>query len=546
MFNEKARGSARTVKLWCVAAALMFTSAPFAIAHAATDAAPGAAPATDPLAFTPEQTVNLCMVNATPDFDDIDSTRITMGTWTLFDNGDDPRMAIARVKAHVATIPAMHVISERYEGNHGTLDIVESLEGTTEDAKRGIPMRVEVDSDLGLIGSTLESSEGVGMMPQWTSYYVCQMASYAANAPQPVSPSATVAAEKPKRHLFNNPFKKAEENKPDPVIVAKRELFIHGREALYRRAERAGKAFVIVPLTNLATKYNTAARDTLKTEQLMPYWAEGSARTLWTVKGRTSGELSFGTWSSEARIGLRGYFDVIGKGKSWFGLYIVDPGTYEMRSATIERRNIALPTAQGAPSGKSIGTLTATNTMDKLFQLKEEWHDPTYASKGYDQSYCVMELVDGHCVQYATQRQYVTEQQSAGGYKTKVTETLVPGWTARIDLKVPFASFKAVAGEVALVDGLVLDRSSMDIDPNSCKPTNSGGSCALTELTPWRIPATVTDVQAALGREQNDFAARRIYEAAKPIPLTVDATPLAEPTQGFEAGWARPFERKAK
>lgn len=484
--------------------------------------------------FTADQTLALCEVNAQPEFDLVDSKLAVTASWTLFDTKEDAHVVLARVKAQLASDTNVTVTGERYDGNHGWLDMSAGPERS--------PGHLEVDSDMGLVGVSLESSMKLAVLQRAAmTFQVCKLAAYATSTPLPTDPSAPKPAVR--GPIFRNPFKR---EKPDAAATANLATYIHGKASLYQRARSSGKGFVIVPVTNMTDKYALGASlGKVKTDQLQDYWAEGSGRTIWRAKGDDKRELVIGAWASQSRVGLRGFVQDVDVGKSVYQLYIVEPGTYDLRGAAMERRNISLPKGSGKAFGKTLGDFRARFTQDDVFQNGEQWKDPTFITEGYDQSYCVTQLVDGHCIDSVTQRQYATRQATAGGYEKTIVATAAPGFAASVELATPFASFTVGRGEVALLDGFVLDRSSMDIDPASCKASATSGSCALKEFSPWRVSAAVPAYTARVANMPATSPVRPIFEAAKPASLVVNARAMPPPTDGYEAGWASKVERTA-
>lgn len=499
-----------------------------------------------PVPFSPEKTAALCNANVAVNVEFADDTRATIGSWTLFDNGEDAHASMARVKQAVVSSPGMRVVSERYFGRQGTIELMSSPVPATNDPADDVPMRVDVDTGMGAVSVVMQTTLGGATFGGWSAYHVCRMAAIATGTPLPAQPGN--APEKPKRKIFNNPFKKeSSASKAIAERAAVRKAQSDALDALYQRAAHAGKAFVIVPVLGMDRKYKDLDTKQVQTEKMAEFWADGSASVQWRASGEKAEELSIGPWTNLTRVGLHGFVEYVDVGKARYALYLVDPGDYDLMAARMDRRGGVVPKPTGGKvAAATVGTFVAKNTSDRFYDLTQEWHDATYTTNGYDQSYCALqEMPSGRCIQWGSQRQQYQTQTSAAGYRDKIKAKMVPGLSTTAELAKPFASFVVAAGDIVLLDGFTLDREGVEVDANSCKAFGDGAKCGLTDFVLWRLPAVPRDVQAGLTASLDPVVGARWFSSAVPKVLNVVGKPKPEPMDGYEAGWARQFGLKA-
>ncbi|MEZ2418016.1 hypothetical protein [Luteibacter sp. RCC_6_2] len=496
-----------------------------------------------PVPFTPEQTTELCLANVSREYEVVDDSRVTVTTWTFFDDTDDARKAIDRVKGYLASTPGMSLVSERYHDKQGVVEFTASPVPPTNRPGDDNPMKVEVDEGMGAVGVSSVMPLQSAMLGDWPAYHLCKLAAIASRTPLPPKPDASV--EKPKPAKFSNPFKRS--GTASTNVIAKANIVNRGREAWYERAKYAGKAFLVVPALDVGAKYRGLDTGKLQTEHLAEFWADVSSRTIWRGRGDGS-DVQTGAWSSQSKMGLGGFVHVLSAGKSRYALYAVDPGKYELVGGAIEKRGGALPKPEGVKSAKpAVGSLMVKNTLDRSYEIVKEWHDASYRTQSYDQQYCSRQLAaSGQCVEWSSQRQHDRVQTSAAGYSDKVNTKMTPGLAESVELSKPFASFEVSRGDVAMIDGFFMDRNGDQADASSCKASEGGATCQLTGLTLWRIPARIDDVRKNLGTLKEGSTAWRIFSGAKIVPLTVNATAMPDALDGYEAGWARRYIMKAK
>jgi len=500
-----------------------------------TAASAGVAQSTS-TSFKPEQTQAICHMNFSPGSAPLDSGRSNYSTWTMYDGGDGAHAAFARAKSRAAASTGMVVTSERYFGKQGQLGISVTPDSSLSiNGNQVLSMQVDMDDGMGVISVSMQTENGQLLAMDAAEFTMCSMVAAATQTPAPPSPGADGEERKP---IFSNPFRKKDASSS---VRESQELQRNVLDALYKRAAQAGKAFVVMPVLDMDTKYREFTTKQLQTEHLAAYFADGTSHSIWrSVQG---GELSAGPWTASYAVGLHGFWGSVVVGKSNYALYMLDPGTYELKAASIERRGGILPTTNGNPmTARGIGTITAVKTLDRFFTVSTKWQDPVYTTQYYDQSYCVQEIAaSGRCVTWDTQRLSYQQQAWAGGFKDKIEKNMVPGLTTLAELSKSFASFTVASGEVALVDGFVFDRDSAAIGKDSCKPAGDAVTCALTELGMLRIASSPEDLRQGLAQIKGDSPARAIFSAAKPAVLQVNASPLADTKDDYEAGWARRY-----
>lgn len=498
----------------------------------------------DPI--SPEDSTRLCEANFTDETDVVGGTRSVFGTWTLTSSGEDARQALARLKAFLGKTPDARMVREEYQGKKGAMDIALTsaayVRSTIMDVPdvRPFPVRVEFDGDMGaasLVLRTFSKQQGSRDVLRTAA---CAMVAAAVAGAAPSSPSRTGSASR-----FRNPFKQAE----DPAMAKRTDDLKRrndGIEALFVRAIHAGKAFVAVPSLFVSKKYQAMGVDKLREEQLVNYWIDLTATTEWRRTDDPADVLRTGSMSSMIEQGLHGfaYRYPGGSGNSEYGLFIVDPGTYDLKGTSAEFRRSPMPDMSGkAASARSpLGTASFVSTQDTEYYKTQVWQSATYQNGSYTGTYCaLMDATTGGCAGFDVGTRSYSKQATAGGYQTVLRDKQVSGLLVTTQLLHPFASFRVGKGDVVYVDGFVVDGASVVIDHDACRQSDRDmATCALKSFNLLRIPATAEHVAEWQRSGLLAPSLADLLRAAKPARLTLGAGVSALPQKPgtFESGWA--------
>lgn len=495
--------------------------------------------------FTPAQTQAFCLANATFHLDAIDDKYASFRTWTLYDGGDGAQAAFARVKAKLASMGGMRVTSERYFGQQGTLGIAVDAAGKmTLQGAPAFAMRLDIDESMGTISALATPRGDQVLSGAQTGFAMCSLIAAATRTPMPTAVAAKGAEEK--RPVFTNPFKKKD---PLAEVKARGQLAADAFELVRARAAHAGKATVIMPLLDMDAKYRSVDQHAIQAKFLAQYWGDRSGGVVWRARNRPGDEFTAGPWGGEEVVGLHGFFGSFTVGKSRFGVFYLDPGTYDLSATTTERRGASAPQVAAKHVARAgVGSYVATKTLERGYFATKEWRDATHETRSSEQSACVTEeAASGRCVESQTYREQYNVQTSEAGYVNVVHEAPLESIDVTTELSKPFASFEVARGEVALVDGFMLDADSPKFDSSTCEASGDVTRCSLNEFSLWRIPAQADDIQHILSSVSSDVPMRGVISAAKLRPVTINATALPEPkAPGFwETGWARRYVMKA-
>jgi hypothetical protein len=499
-----------------------------------------------PAPFTPAKTQAFCLSNGSFYVDAVDDAHAPYRTWTLYDDGDGAQTALARVKSKLAGMGGMRVTSERYFGRQGTLEIMADAPGKLlKQGSPGLPIRLDIDDAMGTISVAAAPHGDQWIEGSQMRFAMCSLVAAATRTAMPpaVAPEGVPA----KRALFTNPFKKSD---PMAEAKAKGQLGAEAFALVRARAIYAGKAIVIMPVLDMDTKYQTIDVHDIQVKFLAQYFDDRSGAVVWRARNRPGDEFTAGPRRGQAMIGLRGYFDDFTIGKSRFAVYYLDPGTYDLSAASIERRGAALPQSAGKHASRSpIGSYVATRTMERGFTATKEWREATHETRSTEQSACVMEeAASGRCVQSENYRQQYNVQTSEAGWVNVIHEAPLASVDVTTDLAKPFASFDVAPGEVVVVDGFAVDAESAKADAATCEVSGDTARCSLGEFSLWRIPVTAGDAQRIVSVIRAGEPMRAVIGAAKVRPVTINATALPELTDaGFwETGWARRYVMRAR
>ncbi len=503
-----------------------------------------------PVPYTPEESTQLCEANFTevPDF--IGGTLPVYGTWTLTSSGEDTHGAIARLKAFLGKIPDTRIAHEEYRGSKGIVDIIALGPMFAEPSKVTVPryapleMRVEFDGEMGATSLVIRPWRKQQGTRDILKYAACSMLAAAATGKMPALPEQLK-----KTPMFNNPFKK----NVDPQFGDEGERSRQGKDALFQRAEHAGKAFVVMPVLRFLKKYPDMSVDQLREEQLVNFWLDHTAMVEWRRADDPAAMIRVGaTWSMIER-GLDGYVYALSRnGKSDYTIFIVDPGAYELKGTSTEVRRAPMPdmSAKAWSDRPSIGTASFKATKDTEYYKTQVWQDAKYQTKTYTETYCaLMSATTGGCMGFDVATRKYAEQVDSAGYKEVELDKQVGGLVVTTELSRPFATFKVGKGDVVFADGFILDGASVAVDHDACKQTSEDvASCSMKTFNLIRVPIKAENIAEWQGDRIGVPSLAALFARAKPAAITVASgtSALPEKPGTFEAGWGTRYSLKSK
>jgi hypothetical protein len=507
-----------------------------------------------PVPYTPEDSTKLCEANFSDETDAVGGTRSVYGTWTLTSSGEDAHHAMDRLKKFLPVIPGTNLVHEEYHGAKGVMDInltgAMFVERSVMDVPdyRPLPVRIEFDGDMGaasLVIRTYSKQQGTRDI---LKYAACSMLAAASAGTMPPRPDQAE-----KTPTFRNPFKKnanpAEAQRDDD-----RKRKGEGKDALFQRAEHAGKAFVAMPMLFMYKKYPGMSLDQLREEQLVNYWLDLTASIEWRRSDDPAVMIRAGATSTMFERGLDGFVYKYpgGGGKSDYAIFIVDPGTYELKGTSTEIRRAPMPDMSGkAWSAKpAFGTASFKATQDTEYYKTREWQDAKFETKTYSETYCsLMNATTGGCVGYNVADRQYSQQVASAGYQDMQHDKQVGGLAVTTELARPFATLKVGKGDVVFADGFVLDGASVVIDHDACKQTSEEiATCAMKSFNLIRVPAKAENIAEWQRSGMIAPSLATLLTRAKPATITLGAgaSALPEKPGTFDAGWGTRYSLKSK
>lgn len=460
-------------------------------------AVPAASGGAMPAPVTPEESSRICMANVEGLTGEVDDTRPVYATWSLGSGGDDARTALDRVKKGAGGMSDLKVGSDSYVGKVGRLDIdvVSTSSYVDPDSSRkegetpAFPVHIEYDAGMAAISLTAQPRAGRKMSADRIGYLMCTLAAMANRAATP---------DKPRGHSKFGFFPSATRDRREAEIKTSLQNTSH--EQLYQRARYAGKAFVIAPAVNLKDKYGSMTQSQKREKALIDYWVDTTAVTVWQDRAHPENQLKTGYGANEFTEGFRGWTAALPWQSALYAMYIVDPGTYDLKKTSLELRRASLPstTESRAPTTGKIGTVTLAATLDNEYYRTQEWKGAVFSTTMEDSPYCVsFQGPAGPCAYVAHEQVANTQMVSDAHFEDVSHKRNAGGLAVSADLTRPFASFTVTPGDVAVVDGFWADADSAAIDTKAC--TKNGAdtiTCAITRFSLWRIPAVpgATDI----------------------------------------------------
>jgi hypothetical protein len=292
----------------------------------------------------------------------------------------------------------------------------------------------------------------------------------------------------------------------------------------------------------------------VREEQLVTYWLDHTASVEWRRADDPGTMIRTGSMSTMTERGLDGFVYKYpgGGGKSDYAIFIVDPGTYELKGTSTEIRRAPMPDMSGKAwsARPAIGTASFTATQDTEYYQTQEWQDAKYQTKTYTETYCaLMSATTGGCVGFDVATRKYSEQVASAGYKDVQRDKQVGGLAMTTELSHPFATFKVGKGDVVFADGFVLDGGSVVIDRDACKQTSEDvASCAMKTFNLIRVPAKAENIAEWQSSGMIAPSLATLLTRAKPATVTLGAgtSALPEKPGTFDAGWGTRYSLKSK
>lgn len=513
-----------------------------------------AAGATPVFAPSPQQRTDLCLANFMTQGTTVEGQ--TYSTWSI-GMAMEVSPAVARVKQFVNATPGARLTTEVIHGTKASLTLSlgkptaadVSMTSTPQRDGDAFPVRIDLDASLDAASFTAHlNPEQENISRDQLGYMACTMIAAAVSG-APIPP-----AKKASRFHFRNPFKneqKAAQKKYDAQI----DLMRSGRALLYKRALRAGKAIVFLPMLNVDHKYAQANFRSLTPggDGYPSFRFDQTANLVWRAVKDHDDLLKVGEQATLLHEGLFGSIQTMSANKSRYGIYIVDPGSYELTGLTYQLPHTTLPplSSKHWNENPAAGSATFAITRNAEFHDSQAWFDARYQDVTIDDgSYCTATITPGSdqgCVNW--QNSYHTETRLAdpGGWRTVTEKGYAGGLAVSVKLSQPFARFEARAGEVLVTDGFAATPDSIAADANGCRQAGENLiNCVFRSLTLFRIPGKIGDLALSGETAQKVPMVASFIARAEYRPLAMYATRLEETPGTYEAAWATPYRAPVK
>lgn len=496
----------------------------------------GAAPVFAP---SPQQRTDLCLANFGARGSSVQGQ--TYSTWSI-GMAMDVSPAMARVKQLLHAIPGATLTTEVTHGAKASLNLSVGKPTVT----RGDAFRIRIDLDDSLDAASFTAHlnpEQDDIGADQLGYMACTMIAAAVGG-APIPP-----AKKASRFHFRNPFKN-EQEAAQKKYQAEIDLMRSARALLYQRAMRVGKAIVFLPMLNLDHKYAQADPGSLApgADTYPSFRFDQTANLVWRgVKDRDD-LLTVGEQATLFHEGLFGSIQTMSAGKSSYGIYIVDPGSYELTGLTYQLPHTTLPPLSSKHWNEqpAIGSATFAVTRNVEFHDSQAWFDAQYQNVTVnDGSYCEATVTPGSdqgCVSWQDSYHNETQLADPGGWRTVTEKGYAGGLAVSVKLSHPFARFEAKAGQVLVTDGFATTPDRVAADADGCHQTGEDLiNCALRSLTLLRIPGRIGDLALSEETAQKVPMVAAFIARAEYQPLVTYATKLEETPGTYEAAWATPY-----
>jgi hypothetical protein len=499
---------------------------------------------------SPQQRTDLCLANFMSQGTSVEGK--TYSTWSI-GMAMEVSDSVSRINEFVNATPRAVLTTEVIHGTKASLTLslggkapattVSSDVSGQRDAD-AFPIRIDLDASLDAASFTAHlnpEQENIGQ--DYLGFMACTMIA-AAISGAPLPP-----AQKASRFHFRNPFKNeqaAAHKKYDQQIA----LMRSGRTLLYKRAVRAGKAIVFVPMLNVDHKYAQAIIKSLTPggRGYPAFRFDETANLIWRSANDHDALLKVGEQVSLFNEGLFGSIQTLSANKSRYGIYILDPGSYELMGLTYQMPHTTLPplTAKKWTETPLVGSTTFAIIRNAEFYDSQAWFDAQYQNVSVsDGSYCTATVTPGSdqgCVNWQSSYHNETRLSDPGGWRTVTNKGYAGGLAVSVNLKRPFASFEAKAGQVLVTDGFAAVPESLATDASACRQAGENLiNCVVSSLTLFLIPGKISDLAIPTETAKKFPMVAGFISTAKYEPLVVHAKRLDETPGTYEAAWATPY-----
>jgi len=497
---------------------------------------------------SPQQRTDLCLANFASQGSSVEGR--TYSTWSI-GMAMDVSAAVARIKQFVRATPDARLTTEVIHGTRASLTLSLGTPALTEVSvlpmARGVrdafPIRIDLDASLNAASFTAHlNPEQAGVNGDQLDYIGCTMIAAA------VSGTPIPLPKKASRFHFHNPFKnekKAAQKKYDAQI----DLMRSGRTLLYKRALRAGKAIVFLPMLNVEYKYAHADIKSMSPggDSYPALRFDQTANLVWHAVDDHNNLLKVGEQVTLWQEGLFGAIQTMTAGKSRYGIYIVDPGSYELAGLTYQLPHTTLPplSSKRWSEHPDVGVASFAITRNAEFHDAQAWFDARFQDVTVDDSYCALTRTPGSdagCVSWVDASHVENRLVDPGGWRTVTEKSYAGGVAVSVKLNQPFARFEARAGQVLVTDGFAVTPDSLAADPGACHQVGENLiDCVFRSLTLFRIPGKLDDLAISADTARQVPMAAGFIARAQYRPLAVYATRLEETPGTYEAAWANPY-----
>ncbi|MBD8881592.1 hypothetical protein IHE49_13985 [Rhodanobacter sp. 7MK24] len=496
---------------------------------------------------TPQESTDICTANFLPSGTSVEGQ--TFSTWSL-GSAMDISSAIENLKAFTSQVKAMHLSTSAVHGKKATLTVALDNAAIVFDGGysingpdlRGFTIRLDLDAALDAVSFSVRmNKEQQSINQDRMRRLACTLVAIVANgAPPP---------EEKKPSRFRNPFKNPQKD-AQTQLDKEIELMRKARTSLYQRAVHAGKAILFLPMTNVDHKYAQAtANDLIPGGAIhQSYHFDQTTVLIWRATGDTDDIIRVGDQISLIREGLFGYVQSASANKTRYGIYIADPGSYDLVGLTYDLAHTSLPALSSKhwTTTPRLGMGILAITRDVEFSSHQQWFNAQYQNvQVYDGSTCDMVQTGGGvsgCAHWQENYHDETHVSDPGGWRTMVDKGYAGGLATSIKFAKPFAHFDVKPGAIIVSDGFAATPDSIQFDSNACHQAgDSLVDCNIDSVKLFRIPGSTSELQispetAAKIPEVANFISKATYQ-----PMTVNATKLEETPGSYEASWATPY-----
>lgn len=296
-------------------------------------------------------------------------------------------------------------------------------------------------------------------------------------------------------------------------------------DKLYPMALKSGSSIIVVSTLALDQKYpdEQAWDDNLADEVddngtsaaidmgLALEWADAEYPDSHFVVGRNSADWQIGIVGS--------LYTFRGKAMSDYKVFVVSPGTYTLRSINYPRPRSSFDENNGTVSARNkspVGEIRMVANSLTEAAMENVWQDADVKTVAAREE-CTY-WYKGGCTQSVYTPEQKVQTRAAGIHPKRVLKS-IPALDIGISLDPGFASFTVNAGEVLLVDGLVVDPLTSNIAVDQCRGGESMQICKVGAMEVMRLSAALDDVRA------HDFNAAALPQLGK-ILANIQYRPL--------------------